>query len=79
MIIISIYVNEQHNSANIHEYLLQEKVRLNYRTQNFNVVLYDNSSDMFDIAHCVIPVKVTVGILNFLHLEQYKMSDPITK
>ena len=34
---------------------------------------------MFDIAHCVIPVKVTVGILNFLHLEQYKMSDPITK
>ena len=47
MIIISIYVNEQHNSANIHEYLLHEKVRLKYRTQNFNVVLlYDNSSDM---------------------------------
>ena len=42
MIILSTYVNEQHNSANIHEYLLQEKVRLNYRTQNFNVVLYDN-------------------------------------
>ena len=79
MIIISIYVNEQHNSAYIHEYLLQEKVMVKYRTQNLNIVLYDNSSDMFNIGHCVIQVKVTVGILNFLHLEQYKMLDPITK
>ena len=62
MIIISIHVNEQHNSAYIHEYLLQEKLRLKYRTQNFNVALYDNSSDMFDIGHCVFKVKVTVGI-----------------
>ena len=53
MIIISIYVNEQHNSANIHEYLLQVKVRLKYRTQNFNVVLYNNNSDML-LTLCIV-------------------------
>ena len=29
------------------------------------VVVYENSSDEFDIEHCQIKVKVTVGVQNF--------------
>ena len=72
MIIISIYVNEQHNSANIHEYLLQEKVKLKCTCVEHKILMFFYmiiAQTCFDIGHCVIQVKVTVGILNFLHLE----------
>ena len=43
------------------------------------IVEYQNSSDEFDIELCRIKVKVTVGIQNFPHLPQYKLSGPIVQ
>ena len=45
------------------------------------IVVYENSSDEFDIEHCRIKVKVTVGQghCSFPHLPQYKLSGPITQ
>ena len=40
-----------------------------------HIVVYEISSDEFDIGHCPIKVKVT----NFLHLPQYKLSSPISQ
>ena len=42
-------------------------------------VVYENSSDRFDIEHHWIKVKVTVGLQKFSHLPQYKLSGPITQ
>ena len=39
------------------------------------IVVYENSSDEFDIEHCRVKVKVTIGV----HLPQYKLSGPITQ
>ena len=43
------------------------------------MLFYMVIADEFDNGHCVIKVKVTVGILKLFHLQQYKLSDPITK
>ena len=43
------------------------------------IVVYENSSDKFDIELCRINFKVTVGILIFPHLPQYKLSGPIVQ
>ena len=43
------------------------------------IVVYENSSDEFDIELCRIKVKVTVGVKNFPHLPQYKLSGPIVQ
>ena len=42
------------------------------------IVVYENSSDEFDIEHRRIKVKVTVGLQKFPHLPQYKLSGSIT-
>ena len=46
-----------------------------------HVVVYENSSDKFDIGHCPIKVKVTSwrDFEIFLHLPQYKLSRPISQ
>ena len=41
------------------------------------IVVYENSSDEFDIELRRIKVKVTTGVQNFPHLPQYKLSGPI--
>ena len=43
------------------------------------IVVYEDSSDEFDIEHCQIKVKVAVGLQKFPHLPQYKLSGPITQ
>ena len=43
------------------------------------IVVYENSSDEFDIELRRIKVKVTVGVQKFPHLPQYKLSSPIVK
>ena len=43
------------------------------------IVVYENSSDEFDIELHRIKVKVTVGIQKFSHLPQYKLSGPIVQ
>ena len=40
-----------------------------------HTVVYENSSDKFDIGHCPIKVKVEI----FPHLPQYKLSRPISQ
>ena len=42
-----------------------------------HIVVYENSSDEFDIGHCPIKVKVTARL--FLHLPPYKLSGPISQ
>ena len=46
-----------------------------------HIVLYENSSDEFDIGHCPIKVKVIAkrDFEIFLHLPQYKLSSPISQ
>ena len=44
-----------------------------------HIVVYENSSDEFDIELHRIKVKVTVGLQKFSHLPQYKLSGPITQ
>ena len=41
------------------------------------IVVYENSSDEFDIEHPLI--KVTVGLQKFPHLPKYKLSGPVTQ
>ena len=41
------------------------------------IVVYENSLDKFEIEHHWIKVNVTVGLQNFPHLPQYKLSGPI--
>ena len=41
------------------------------------IVVYENSSDQFDIELCQIKVKVTVGVQKFSPLPQYKLPSPI--
>ena len=43
------------------------------------IVVYENISNKFDNGHSRIKVKVTVGLLNFSPLPQYKLSCPITQ
>ena len=43
------------------------------------IIVYENSSEEFDIEHRRIKVKVTVGLQMFPHLPQYKLSGPITQ
>ena len=43
------------------------------------IVEYENMSDEFDIAYRPIKVKVTVGLQKFPHLQQYKLSYPVTQ
>ena len=43
------------------------------------IVVYENSSDEFDIEHHRIKVKVTVGLQKFSPLPQCKLSSPITQ
>ena len=40
-------------------------------------IVYENSSDKFDIEHCGI--KVTAGLQKFPHLPQYKLSGLVTQ
>ena len=42
-------------------------------------VVYENSSDEFDIDLRRIKDKVTVGVQSFPHLTQYKLLGPITQ
>ena len=44
-----------------------------------HIVVYENSSDEFDIGHCPIKVKVRRDFEIFLHLPQYKLSRPISQ
>ena len=41
-----------------------------------HIVVYENSSDQFDIGHCPIKVK---DFEIFLHLPQYKLSSPTSQ
>ena len=41
------------------------------------IVVYENSSEEFNIEHLQIKVKVTVDLQKFTHLPQYKLSGPI--
>ena len=43
------------------------------------IVLYENSSDEFNIELRQIKVKVTVGVQKFPHLPQYKLSGPVVQ
>ena len=48
------------------------------------IVVYENSSDTFDIEHCRIKVKGTVGLQNishkiFSHLPQDKLPGAVTQ
>ena len=43
------------------------------------IVVYENSSDEFDIELRQIKVQVTVGVQNFPHLPEYKLSGPIVQ
>ena len=43
------------------------------------IVVYENSSDEFDIEHHRIKVKVTVGLKIFPHLAQCKLTGPIVE
>ena len=54
----------------------------NNRTRSMKleyIVVYENSWDKFGIEHCRMKVKVTVGLKNFQHLSQYKLSGPISQ
>ena len=42
-----------------------------------HIIVYENSSEEFDIGHCPIKVKVTRDFEIFLHLPQYKLSSPL--
>ena len=44
-----------------------------------HIVVYENSSDDFDIGHCPIKVKSRRDFEFFLHLPQYKLSRPISQ
>ena len=48
-------------------------------TKSEYIVVYEKSSDEFVIELHRIKVKVTVGIQNFPHLPQYKLSGPIVQ
>ena len=63
---LSVYTITQKNNGSIH-------LKLEH------IVVYENSSEEFDIGHCVSKVKVTELLQNFLHLPQYKLSDPISQ
>ena len=41
------------------------------------ILLYENSSDKFDIDHCRIKVNVTVCLQIFPHVPKYELSGPI--
>ena len=43
------------------------------------IVAHVNNSEQFDIKHCWIKVKVTVGLQKFFQLPQYQLSGPITQ
>ena len=51
--------------------------KLNLKLTHTNFVVYENSSEKFDIGHCPIKVKVMAEI--FLHLTQYKLLGPISQ
>ena len=38
------------------------------------IVVYDNSSDKFDIGHCWIKMKGTVGLYKCAHIPQHKLN-----
>ena len=44
-----------------------------------HIVVYENSSDEFDIGHCPIKVRSQRDFEMFLHLPQYKLSSPISQ
>ena len=48
-------------------------------TKSEYIVVYENSSDEFDIELHRIKVKVTVGVQKFPHLPQYKLSGPMVQ
>ena len=43
------------------------------------VVVYENSSDEFNIEHNRVKVKVTVGLQKLPHLPQYQLLGPLTQ
>ena len=43
------------------------------------ILVYENSLDKFDIEHCQIKVKVTVGLQSFFHLPQYKYNTTLAQ
>ena len=43
------------------------------------ILIYENSSDEFDIGHHGIKVKVTAGVKTVFPLPQYKLLCPITQ
>ena len=43
------------------------------------IVVYENSSDEFNIEHHLIKVNFTVGLQKFPHLPQYKLSGPLNQ
>ena len=63
---VSVYTITKKNDGSIH-------LKLEH------TVVYENSSDEFDIGHCPIKVKVMAYFENFLHLPQYKLSSPISQ
>ena len=42
-----------------------------------HIVIFENSSDEFNVVHC--PIKIMVNFEIFLHLQQYKLSSPISQ
>ena len=44
-----------------------------------HIVVYENSSDEFDIGHCAIKSRSRRDFEIFLHLPQYKLSRPISQ
>ena len=58
---------------------VNSKRNRSWNTKLEYIVLYENSSDEFDMELYSIKVKVTVGIQKFPHLPQYKLSGPIVQ
>ena len=55
-----------------------KKINLGTRKLEY-IVIYENSSDKFDIELHRTKVKVTVGVQNFSYLPQYKLSAPVVQ
>ena len=64
---VLVYVFLHHNSKRNRS----RNMKLEY------IVVYENSADELDIELRRIKVKVTVGVQNFPHLPQYRLSGPI--
>ena len=59
-------------------YTITQKIYGSVHLKLEHIVVYENSSDEFEIGHCPIKVKVKVKVI-FLHLPQYKLSSSLSQ